>query len=152
MARMAGKVKREFDAAAAITLRKGSDAAETADAAEASVDLNVLNEAYWDNNEQPNGIFIVSIDVTEATFADSNEVYDLYIEVDTAANDFGASTHKEVARLKSVPSTGYYEIPVSSQLIEALLTNADKIRIRLDLTGDGDESFNYAAWMTFLAA
>ena len=152
MARMAGKVKREFDAAAAITLRNGSDAAETADAAEASVDLHVLNEAYWDNGEQVNGIFMVSIDVLEASFADSNEVYDLYIEVDTAAGDFGAASHKEVARLTKVPSTGYYEIPISSQLIEALLPNADKIRIRLDLTGDGDETFRYAAWMTFIGA
>ncbi|MFM7009108.1 MAG: hypothetical protein ACKO0Z_07200 [Betaproteobacteria bacterium] len=146
MARMAGKVRREFDAEANVTLRDIDDGAETADASEAGVALSVLKDAYWDNNEQPNGIFLVSFHVSAADYASTDEVYDLYIEVDTASNFPSA---KEVARLKSVPSTGYYEVPVSSQLIEALEAGATHIRVRLDVTGT-TPSITYGAWMTYL--
>lgn len=146
MARMAGKVRREFDAEANVTLRDIDDGAETADASEAGVALNVLNGAYWDNNEQPNGIFMISFQVSAADYANADEVYDIYVEVDTSSS---FSSAKEVARLKAVPSTGYYEVPVSSQLIEALEAGATHIRVRLDVTGT-TPSITYGAWMTFL--
>ena len=145
MARMAGKVRREFDAAAEITLRDIDDGAETADASEAGVALNVLNGAYWDNNEQPNGIFIISVHVSALDFTSADEVYDIYFEVDTS-NSFASA--KEVARLKSIPATNYYEVVVSSQLIEALETGATHLRARLDVSGT-TPSITYGAWATF---
>lgn len=148
MARMNSKVRREFDAAAAVTLRDIADGAETADASEAGVALNTLTDAYWDNDEVPNGIFLVSFHVSDADFANADEVYDIYVEVDTAS---GFASAKEVARLKSIPSVGYYEVPISSQLIEKLESGATHIRARLDVTGT-TPSITYGAWMTYLKA
>lgn len=147
MARMASKVSREFDAAAAITLRDIADGAETADASEAGVLLNLLTDAYWDNDEQPNGIVLINVHVSAFDFTTGDEVYDLYFEVDTASNFPSA---KEVARIKTVPGVGYYQVPVSRQLIEALEAGATHIRARLDVTGT-TPSITYGAWMTFQA-
>ena len=61
MARMNSKVRREFDAAADVTLRDADDGAETATASETGVSLNLLTDAYWDNDEQPNGVIMVSV-------------------------------------------------------------------------------------------
>lgn len=146
MARMTGKVRREFDAAAASTLRDIDDGAETADAAEAGVLLNLLTNAYWDNDEQPNGIFVVPVHITELDRTTGDETYDFYIEVDTGS---GFSSAVEVARLKGVTAVGYYELVVSSQIIEALEPGATHIRIRADVGGT-TPSVTYGAWMTFL--
>lgn len=148
MARMNSKVRREFDAAAATTLRDIADGAETADASEAGVALNTLTDAYWDNDEVPQGIFLVAVNVSAIDFVSADEVYDIYLEVDTASNFPSA---KEVGRLKSIPSVGYFEVPVSSQLIEALESGATHIRARLDVTGT-TPSITYGAWMTYLKA
>lgn len=145
MARMASKVRREFDAAAAVTLRDIDDGAETADAAETGVALNLLTDAYWDNDEQADGKIAVSIHVTAADYTTGDEEYDLYFEVDTASN---FSSAKEVARLKTVPTTGYYEVVIPTQLIEALEAGATHLRVRLDVTGTAP-SITYGAWMTF---
>lgn len=151
MARMASKVRREFDAEATITLRDLDDGAEAADAAEAGVALNTLKDAYWDNDEVPQGIFLVNVHVSALGTYESGETVDLYVEVDTS-NSFASAV--EVARLKNVQvgGVGFYEIPVSSNNIEKLEPGATHIRIRADLTGDADtESVSYGAWMTFLA-
>lgn len=148
MARMNSKVTREFDAASAVTLRNIVDGAETADAAEAAVALNTLKDAYWDGNEVPNGKVVISVNVTALDLASADEVYDLYFEVDTAS---GFASAVEVARIKSILTTGYYEVVVSSTLIEKLEVGATHIRARLDVTGT-TPSFTYGAWMTYLAA
>lgn len=148
MARMASKVSREFDAAAAVTLRDIDDGAETADVAEAGVALNLLTDAYWDNDEQADGLVLINVHVSAADFASADEEYDIYFEVDTASNFPSA---KEVARLKSVPAVGYYQVPVSRQLIEAVEAGATHIRARLDVTGT-TPSITYGAWMTYLGA
>lgn len=153
MARMASKVRREFDAEAAITLRDLDDGAETADAAETGVALNTLKDAYWDNNEVPNGLFLVNVHVSELAKPDNDETFTLYVEVDTS-NSFGSAV--EVGRLHLIPSTGFYEIVISSNNIEKLEPGATHIRVRLDVTdADNDPglaSITYGAWMTFLAA
>lgn len=153
MARMASKVRREFDAEAAITLRDLDDGAETADAAEAGVALNTLKDAYWDNNEVPNGIFLVNVHVSALAKPDADETFTLYVEVDTS-NSFGSAV--EVARLHLIPSTGFYELPISSNNIEKLEPGATHIRVRLDVTdADNDPglaSITYGAWLTYLAA
>lgn len=149
MARMAGKVSREFDAAAAITLRDIDDGAETADASEAGVLLNLLTDAYWDNDEQPNGLIMINVHVSAITLPDAGtDTADIYFEVDTASN-FPSAV--EVARLKNITATGYYQVVVSSQLIEKLEAGATHIRARLDLT-DADTdgaTITYGAWMTY---
>lgn len=146
MARMSGKVTREFDAAAAVTLRNAADGAETADVAEAGVALNTLVDADWDNGEVPNGTVAISVLVSAMDTGNADEVYDLYFEVDTT-DQF--SSAKEVARIKGIPAVGYYEVPVSSKLIEKLEAGATHIRARLDVTGT-TPSMTYGAWMTFL--
>lgn len=148
MARMASKVRREFDAEATVTLRDIADGAETADVAEAGIPLNTLTAAYWDNDEVPTGVVMISVHVTAMDTADADEVYDLYFEVDTTD---AFSSAKEVARLKGVPATGFYEVPVSAQLIEKLEAGATHLRVRLDVTGT-TPSITYGAWMTYLAA
>jgi len=143
---MSGKVTREFDAAAAVTLRNAADGAETADVAEAGVALNTLVDADWDNGEVPNGTVAISVLVSAMDTGNADEVYDLYFEVDTT-DQF--SSAKEVARIKGIPAVGYYEVPVSSKLIEKLEAGATHIRARLDVTGT-TPSMTYGAWMTFL--
>ncbi len=144
MANLSGKVKREFDAAAAATLRAIADGAETATAAEAPVALNTLNNAYWDNNDQPNGDLRVSISVTSIDRS-TDEEYTINIEVDTAA---GFSTPKIVATLIEPPTVGYYELVVPASLIEKLEPGATHIRAAL-VAGGTTPSIDYAAWLTF---
>lgn len=145
MANMSGKVKREFDAAAAATLRVNGDGAETADAAETGVALNVLKDAYWDNNEQPNGHILVSIDVKSRDFTTGDELYDLYFEVDTS---IAFATPVEVARVRVTGGVGYYEAVLPASNIEKLEPGATHVRVRLDVAGT-TPSIDYAAWMTF---
>ena len=145
MARMTGKVRREFDAAAAATLRDADDGAETADASEAGVTLNLLTNAYWDNDEQPNGIILIPITVLSIDRTTGDETYDIYFEVDTSS---AFSSAVEVARVKGITAVGYYEVLVSSQLIEALEPGATHIRAKVDVGGT-TPSINYGAWMTF---
>jgi hypothetical protein len=145
MARMASKVTREFDAAAQVTLRDIDDGAETADASETGVALNLLTDAYWDNDEQADGKVVVSIHVSAIDFTTLDEVYDIYVEVDTAS---GFPSAKEVARLFRVPGVGYYEIVVPTRLVEALEVGATHIRARLDVGGT-TPSITYGAWMTY---
>lgn len=145
MARMSSKVTREFDAAAAVTLRDIDDGAETADIAEAGVPLNLLTDAYWDNDEQADGKIVISVHVSSADFTTLDEVYDLYVEVDTAV---GFPSAKEVARLKSIPGANYYELVVPTRLVEVLEPGATHIRLRLDVAGT-TPIITYGAWMTY---
>lgn len=155
MARMASKVRREFDASADVTLRNVADGAEIASAVETAVALNRLSAAYWDNNEQPNGIVLVNFFLTAYDNGTGDEECTVIIEVDTAAAPTAAV---EVARMV-VPTgaigvqtaLGYYEIAISSQLIERLLPTASHIRLKTTIAGT-TPSFTYGAWMTFLDA
>lgn len=145
MANMSGKVKREFDAAAAVTLRALTDGSETADAAETGVALNTLSGAYWDNNDQPNGDIRVSVHVTALDKTTGDETYDIYFETDST---LGFASAVEVARLFHVGATGYYEVVIPSTLIEALDPTAKYLRARLDVAGT-TPIITYGAWMTF---
>lgn len=147
MARMSSKNRREFDAAASATLRDIADGAETADAAEAGIALNTLTDAYWDNDEIPNGVIAIIVNVSAADYSDTDEVYDLYFEADTSS---AFSSAVEVARLKSIKATGSYEVTVSSALIEKLEAGATHLRVRLDVTGTSP-SITYGAYAVFLA-
>lgn len=151
MADMSGKVRAEFDAAAAVTLRNVADGAETgADADyETGVALAKLVDAYWDNGEVAEGLIKINIYVTALTHADSN-TYTFLVE---ACNDAGGSSNVEVARLAANPSLGaeYYEIYVSSKMIEKLAPNADFLRIGCTkTTSGGTPSITYGAWMTYM--
>ena len=74
-----------------------------------------------------------------------DETYDIYFEVDTSS---AFSSAVEVARVKGITAVGYYEVLVSSQLIEALEPGATHIRAKVDVGGT-TPSINYGAWMTF---
>ncbi len=149
MARMASIVNVEFDAAAAITLRNGADAVETADAAETGVALDLLTDAYWDNDEQSFEYLLVSVDFNKFTRTDSDEIVDLYIEVDTVSG-FGSAV--EVARIKGIVATGFYKLVVPRENVEKLKAGAKFIRIRADITdADTDATYGYAAWLTLLS-
>jgi len=150
MADMSGKVRSEFDAAAAVTLRNVADGAETgADTDyETAVALDKLVDAYWDNGEVADGLIKINVFVTAVTNANSN-AYILLVE---ACEDSGGTGNVEVARLSVNPALGaeYYEIYVSSKMIAKLAPNADFIRIGVTkTTSGGTPSITYGAWMTY---
>jgi hypothetical protein len=150
MADMSGKVRAEFDAGAATLLRNVADGAETgADSDyETGIALSKLLGAYWDNGEVADGLIKVNVFVTAVTHANSN-AYTLEVQ---ACNDAGGTSPVEVARLTINPSRGadYYEIYVSSKMIEKLAPNADFLRIGVTkTTSGGSPSITYGAWATF---
>jgi hypothetical protein len=150
MADMSGKVRAEFDAAAAVTLRAVTDGAETgADSDyETAVALSKLVDAYWDNGEVADGLIKVNVYVTAVTDANDN-AYTFEVQ---ACNDAAGAGAVEVARLEIDPSLGaeYYELYVSSKMIEKLAPSADFIRIGVTkTTSGGTPSVTYGAWMTF---
>ena len=145
MARMNSKVRREFDASALVTLRDVDDGAETADANEAGIALNVLTGAYWDNSDQPNGDIRVSVHVTAIDRTTGDETYTIYFEVDTS-NAFASAS--EVARITGITATGYYEVVIPQVLVEKFETGATHLRARLDVAGT-TPSITYGAWATF---
>ena len=155
MARMASKVRREFDASADVTLRNVADGAETASAVETAIPLNRLSAAYWDNGEQPNGIIMVNFFLTAYDNTTGDEECTVIIEVDTASAPTAAVTVAQVV----IPTggaavqtaLGFYEIAISSQLIERLLPTATHLRLSTTIAGTSP-SFTYGAWATYLDA
>lgn len=151
MADMSGKVRAEFDAAAAWTLRDVADGAETGadDDYETGVAIDKLLGAYWDNGEVADGLIKINVHVTAITHANSN-AYTLVAQACTAADGTGAV---EVGRLLIDPSIGankYYELYVSSKMIEQLAPDADFLRVGvLKTTSGGTPSITYGAWATY---
>lgn len=151
MADMSGKVRSEFDAATAVTLRNLADGAETgADTdVETGVALNTLTAAYWDNDEVPNGIIKLNTLVTATDAADGDETYTVIWEVDT---DVGFGTAVEVERLVVTRgTTGYFERYVSSKYIEYMKAGALYIRVKVT-KGGTTPSITYGCWMTYVDA
>lgn len=146
---MNSKVLEEYDAGAATLLRNIADGAETGvdTDAEAGVALNTLTNAYWDNDEVPNGLVAVSIFVSALDRGDGDEAYTFIVEVDTA-DSFGSAV--EVGRIgpTGLTSTGYYRVIVDSKMIEKLEPGATHIRIKCTKAGTSP-SVTYGAWMTF---
>jgi hypothetical protein len=143
---MSSRVSREFDAASATTLRNANDGAETADVAEAGVPLDILKNAYWDNNNQPYGISSVSLHVSNMDRVTLDETYTFIVEVDTS-NAFASAV--EVGRINAATKVGFYQIPFDNETMELLEPGATHIRIRLDVAGT-TPSVVYGAWLTFL--
>lgn len=142
----AGKYILDVDAS--VTLRDIADGAETATATETSVSLNLLDAAYWHNNDVPNGMMAVAVHITAAVDTDATETYvlDLVVEDDVA---LGSPT--PVASL-TVPSgtTGFVTMLVDSRTIEALHTTFAStdlwMGIRATLAGTAP-SITYGAWI-----
>jgi hypothetical protein len=144
MASMAGKVRREFDAAAAITLRSIDAAARTAAGADASVALNKLTDAYWDNDEFADGVFYLNV-VVKSALTTGDQAYTIYVEVDDTAVMSGET------RLITVPVSGpgFYELTLSSSLIKQVRANAAFVRIGVAATGDDAKNIVYGGWLSF---
>lgn len=143
MASMNSKVKRAFDAEASVTLRNAADGAETASAAEAAVALSALNKAYWDNDELAYGKLHVNIHVEAADLADTDETYDLAVEV---ADDSGFTTNVVEICSISVPGPGYYMVPVDADTAKDLGNTPTHIRVNATLGGTSP-SITYGCWI-----
>lgn len=146
MARMEGKIRREFDAEVAVTLRDAADGAETAAVAEAGVDINALTKAYWDDGEIPHGVFLVNIHVPTVTTDD--ETYTLDVEVDTTS---GFASPVKVATVSPVGKS-YMTVPIESASVEALLSGASWLRLNLSAVSGTAPSIVYGGWLTYLKA
>ena len=103
MARMNSRNRREYDAATDAVLRAAGLSAVTGgtDTTGTGVSLNRLSAAYWDNKEQPNGVFIVNINVTALTLADSPGTTDLLTFI-AQVGPTGFASNFEVGRVFDV--------------------------------------------------
>lgn len=143
---MQSRVSEEFDAAAGVTLRALTDGAETgADTdAETGVALNQLLNAYWHNDEHPDGVLAFNVLVT--AIVDDTTTYNVIFEACTAADGTGAV---EIARLVIPPAygPGFYRAFVNVQNIDKQLAAADFIRVKCTKTG-ASASITYGCWVT----
>lgn len=151
MADMSGKVRAEFDAAAAVTLRDLADGAEGgADTdAETGVALNKLSGAYWDNGEIPNGLVKFNYVVQDVEFG-AGETYTMILEVCEDAAGTGAVEIDRFVVPAGVGDEGdaYFERYVSSDFMKAVLSTGDFVRVKCTKTGAGAD-ITYGCWMTY---
>lgn len=137
-----------FDAAAAVTLRNGTDTAETATAAEVAKSINELNSAYWHDHEIPHGKFVVVFDV-HTLVTGGGEVYNLSLLVDdvVAMNNSPVTVGGPIA----VNATGQYTIVLDSAIIPQLDTDHSSVgkflQAKVTITGGGSPSISYACWI-----
>jgi hypothetical protein len=139
MARMCSRNRAEFDGDTSVILRNLSAGAVTATTSEAPVSLNALTKAYWDNNEQPQGVFTVAIECTAMKQTVLDEVYTWIIQVDSVV---GFTVPVEIARVtyNSVNTfqrngVGFYEIAIPYSFIELLAPTAKFIRLQTVVVG-----------------
>jgi hypothetical protein len=137
------KVRHAVDSEPSVILRKLSDGAETATAAEASVSLNALDTAYWHNGEIPFQAVSVVVQVSEIDKS-TDETYSLAIQVDSDAA-FGGADATTIATF-SPTGVGVFVINLDGPTIKALRNDAKFIRIALT-AGGTTPSITYAAWL-----
>jgi len=144
---MQSRVSAEFDAAEAVMLRDITDGAETgADTdAETGVALNQLLNAYWHNDEHPDGVIAMNVLIT--AIVNDTTTYAIIFEACTAADGTGAV---EVARLAltGAEGPGFYRVFVSCANIDKMLATADFIRVKCTKTGAG-ASITYGVHATY---
>jgi hypothetical protein len=156
MARMSSRNRAEFDGDPTVLLRNGSAGAITVTTAEAGISLQSLTKAFWDNNEQPQGVFTVAINCTAMTRL-AGEVYFFIIEI-APTNAFVLAQTNAVAIVQISPigvmptviGTGFYELTVPYSLIEFLDPTAKFIRIRAAIGGGGAPSLAYDARISYI--
>ena len=118
---------------ALLLLRDINDGAETATATEAAVDFVAADH----------GDFKVIVSVTALDTVNTDETYNLAIEVD-ADSDF--STPVAVGTL-AFSATGVYEIPLSKAQVENLESGGIKMRTKMTIGGT-TPSITYGAYLT----
>jgi hypothetical protein len=154
MARMSSRNRAEYDGDVSVVMRNLSAGAITVTTAEPGLSLQTLTKAYWDNNEQPNGVFTVAVEVTNMVRT-LLEVYTFNVEIAPTNAFLPAQTNAvmslPIATAFSFPNlvgTGFYELVVPYSLIEFLDPTAKFIRIKAVLAGGG--SLTYGAHITFI--
>jgi hypothetical protein len=156
MARMSSRNRAEFDGDSSVTLRNGTAGAITVTTAEPGVSLQTLTKAYWDNNEQPQGVFTVAVNCSTMTRL-SGEVYFFLVDI-APTNAFILAQTNTVATVQvnsivvtpTVVGTGFYELTVPFSLIEFLDPTAKFIRIRAAIAGGGTPSLAYDARISYI--
>jgi hypothetical protein len=151
MARMASKNRVAFDAAAQVKLRDAAVGAVTVSTNEAPIALDILTAAYWDANDQTQGVLTVALDVTAIKTTATTETYLIQVEVDTVV---GMVAPVEVARynvsaaVANQAKPGFIELPIAFSLIEYMKAGAKFIRIKSTLGGTAP-SIVYGAQITY---
>jgi hypothetical protein len=155
MARMSSRNRAEYDGDSSVVLRNLSAGAITVTTAEPGVSLQALTRAYWDNNEQPQGVFTVAVEVTNMIRI-TLENYTFLVEVAPTNAFVPAQTNAvynlPIATAVTFPNfvgVGFYEFVVPYSVIEFLDPTAKFIRIRAVLAG-GANSLTYGAHITFI--
>lgn len=151
----ASRAKYLKDVAVAVTLRDVADGAEAPSGStvwETAKTLNELCNAYWHDNEIPNGVFVVEVNVTALNA--STNVYTLHLRVDdvVAQND----SPKTIASMV-VGAVGVYHFYVDSKDIPRLDTDNSSlgkfIAIGVQESGTpSSPSITYGAYMAKVVA
>jgi hypothetical protein len=138
------KVRHLIDAAANVTLRDISDGAETgASVYETAIDLEILDGAYWHNDEIPQQTFAAVIEVTALDVTDGDGTYVINLQVDSVVG-FGDSP--VIVASLTVPSVGVYVVNLDGPTIRALDANAAFLRVGV-VTDETTPSITYGAWL-----
>lgn len=146
----ASAVKYGFDVEPSVTLRDIADGAETSTALETPINLNLLDDAYWQENTLPYNTLMVVVHVTEAVVGTA-ATYDLTLEVDDTTDL--SDTPTVIASLtipSGIASGTVFYLPVDARTIEALESdysgNLLYMGARMTLGGSGG-SITYGAWI-----
>lgn len=136
MASMTGQVRFIRDLATETLLRAEDGAALTSAAttyypASTGLSLGTLATAYWDNNEIPWDGIAADLVVTSIDVADTDETYTFSLEVATSS---AFSSPIKVAEM-TVRTTGPYKLVVDAETIEARVSGATHIRLKLVVAG-----------------
>lgn len=147
----ASRVKYLIDAAASVKLRDVADGAETPSGSsvwEAAVSLNELRDAFWDNKEIPNGVFVVEINVTALTL--STNSYKIGLRVDDVA---AQNNNPVVIQEIPIPKVGVYHMMVDSKDIPNFDADNDGTGkwLAIGVTEDGTPSSPSITYGAFIA-
>lgn len=148
----ASKVKAQFDKSSLATLRNVTDGAETSTATEASIDLNLLTAAYWQDDTVPHGTFKVVFYVTALDLTDTTETYTISLQVDDVS---AQNNSPQTVWSQLITSTGVYEAVVDSKTIDQIVTDysSDALYLAAKATLGGDTpSITYGAWVAEVVA
>lgn len=147
MAINASRTKMSFDKSAQVLLRDPAAAAittATTTTPAAGVSLAVLRTAYWHNQEIPQGVFRVGVDVSSfGLVGTTTVVFNLIV------SDVVAMSSPTTIGTMTIFNVGYYEFDVDSKTVQALTgaTATTKFITVSAVTGGSSINLSFGAWL-----
>jgi len=149
---MHGRNPVEFDAAAGTLLANAVTHSDTR-TANTAVATGLLTNAYWDNDELPQGWFAVNVNITANAINGGGDTVTFALEGHTS-NDF-SSARTELGRITLTDAAanglvGLWRFAVDAKSAKKLVVATHFALV--NILSDAAASVSYSAWMSHLKA